>query len=416
MRLACLHFVLLILVSATAQAGDWPQFLGPNGNGLSDEEQAPTQWGPDENIRWKFPLPQGGDSSPIVSGGCVFITCAQDRDGKQRSLYCLDRKTGKQLWVKTIDFGVKMPTHNGNPYCGSTPASDGKRVVTFEGSAGLHCYDFEGKELWNRDLGEVRHQWGYASSPVIRGNRVYLNRGPGDATAMMCFDLENGETLWKTDEVLNGKKLSGTWSTPIFANVGGKEQLVVVMPTRVLGYDPENGTILWFCEGIEHSRGRLAYSSAMVSSNGLCVAIGGYRGPGLAVQIDGRGDLTPQRLWREENQPQSIGTGVFIDGYLYRPNDGRPGSVQCLNPKTGEVVWTSDARGGTWGSIVQAGGRLYLTDKRGATLVFKPNPEKFDLISTNQLGEPSNSTPAFSDGEAFIRTYGGVYCIAEKSE
>lgn len=149
-------------------------------------------------------------------------------------------------------------------------------------------------------------------------------------------------------------------------------------------------------------------------ANGLCVVIGGYSGPGIGFKIGGRGNITEKnRLWRNEKQPQSIGTGVVVGKHLYRPNAG-PGTIECLELATGKVVWTARAPGGNhWGSVVRVGSNLYVTGQNGTTAVFKPNPKKYEEVSANALGESSNSTPAISDGQIFLRTSGHVWCIAE---
>lgn len=109
-------------------AADWPQFRGPNGDGISLEDSAPLTWSKTENVKWRAPLPGPGNSSPIVSQGKVFLTCAED-EGKTRSLYCFDRATGKELWVRSVDFAKVMPTHKTNPYEASSPVANGKVVV-----------------------------------------------------------------------------------------------------------------------------------------------------------------------------------------------------------------------------------------------------------------------------------------------
>jgi hypothetical protein len=126
--------VALLVGAGTISADDWPAFRGPAGNGTTPEKSAPTTWAPDKNIKWKTALPHRANGSPIVSNGRVFIAGPEDAEGKKRSLYCFDRKDGKQLWVKTIDFGKAMPTHDTNPHSSSTPAADGKKVVVWHGS------------------------------------------------------------------------------------------------------------------------------------------------------------------------------------------------------------------------------------------------------------------------------------------
>ena len=186
-------------VRASAQPNDWPSFRGAKGDGHSPAVNLPLNWGPEKNVKWRVALPEPGDSSPIVSGDRVFVTCAES-EGHRRSLYCFDRKTGQQHWVRTVEYDKVMPTHKTNPYCASTPLAVGERVIVWHGSAGLFCYDRQGREEWSRDLGEFRHMWGYASSPVVYQDRVILNGGPGKRTFVTAIDLESGKTLQADSE------------------------------------------------------------------------------------------------------------------------------------------------------------------------------------------------------------------------
>jgi len=314
-----------------------------------------------------------------------------------------------------------MPTHQTNPYCAPTPVTDGQRVVVWHGSAGLFCYDMEGKELWRRDLGEFRHEWGYAASPIIYRDRVIQNCAPGDHAFVAAFDLSTGRDLWRVDEPTDGDgrkradgAYMGAWSTPVVIQLDGQDQIVCSLPTRVVSYAPADGEILWTCDGLRSDKGDLAYSSPVIG-DGICVAIGGYSGAGMAIKLGGRGNITEtNRLWRKPRNPQSIGSGVILDGYLYVPDAG-PSTIRCLEAATGKELWADRASGANhWGSIIFTDGRLYVTNQAGATVVFKPNHEKFELLAKNELDEPSNSTPAISDGQIFIRTFEHLYCIDEQ--
>ena len=413
---ACL--VLLLTLPILSNAADWPQFRGPNGNGISDEESAPVNWSRDQNVKWRTALPGPGNSSPIVSNGRVFVTCSEN-EGRKRSLYALDRKTGEEVWVRTVEFDEAMPTHKTNPHGASTPVANGEVVVVWHGSAGLYCYDFSGKELWKRDLGEFRHMWGYAASPVIFGGKVIMNCGPGKRVFVTAIDLESGKTLWETDEPISGdgqrnerKQYVGSWSTPVITKIDGKDQIVCSLNTRVNGYDPETGELLWFCQGLKGKKGELAYSSPHICGD-ICVAIGGFGGPSIGFKLGGKGDVTEMRLWRKEPNPQSIGSGVYVGEHLYIP-DAAQGTTRCIDPKTGKNLWRERMTGPNhWGSIVIAAGRAYVTNQQGETIVFAPKPDGFEKLASNRLGEPSNSTPAISDGEIFLRTFRGVYCISD---
>ena len=416
--------LLLILVLAglvlPVRAADWPGYRGANGDGIAEEAEAPLEWGREKNVKWRAELPGPGNSSPIVAGGKVFITCAEDVEGKKRSLYCFDRETGKELWLRSVKHGEVMPTHKTNPYAASSAASNGKVVLVWHGSAGLNCYDVGGEELWSKDLGEFRHIWGYAGSPVIHGNVAYLNCGPGKRVFLTAIDLATGKTLWETDEEVYGngernaeKHYTGSWSTPVVVEIDGEEQVVCAMMTRVNGYDPKTGEIIWTCDGLKGGKGELSYSSPMIADD-VCVQIGGFGGPSIGFELGGKGNITDkQRWWRTEKNPQSIGSGVFVDRYLYVP-DAAQGTIRCLDPKTGKENWRERAEGPNhWGSVVMAAGRLYVTNQSGDTVVFAPNPKKLEVLAVNKMGEESNSTPAISEGEIFLRTFDALYCISE---
>ena len=349
-----LTFALLTLSSALALAADWPAFRGPLGNGISEETKAPLEWDKTKNVNWTAKLPQASNGSPIVSGGFVFVTAPEDAKGTQRNLYCFDRKTGAKAWSKTVTFEKEDPTHGTNPHGGSTPAADGKRVVVWHGSAGLHCYDFEGNELWKQDLGEFRHMWGYGTSPVIHEDRVILHTGPGKRIFVAAFALADGKELWKVEESVSGdgdyrnpdgafaKAYMGSWSTPLITKLEGKVQAICPLPTRVASFNVADGKELWSCDGLRARQGDLAYSSPVLAGD-VCVMTGGFGGPSFAFKVGGAGNITEsQRLWHKEANPQSIGSGVVVDGHFYRPNADGIG-LECIEPQTGKALCAQNA-------------------------------------------------------------------------
>lgn len=407
-RSLCLVALVVLSSLQISLAADWPAFRGPHGNGWSDEKNVPLEWSKDKNVKWKVALPGEGNGSPIVVGDRVFVSCAQDQ-GKKNGLYCFDRASGSERWSQVVNFDRVMETHKTNPHCAPTPVSDGKRVIVWHGTAGLYCYDMDGKELWKRDdLGEFVHVWGYASSPIIYKNRVIQNCGPGSKPFMGAFDLETGKDIWRSEEQhTNNKGWRGSWTTPIVVNLEGQDQIVCYQESRVVSYQPDTGEILWFCNA-ENRKGDLAYSSVMIS-DGLAMAQGGFSGGGMAFKLGGAGDISANRIWHKPSNPQSIGTGVILDGYLYIPDAG-PTTIRCIEMATGTVKWQERA-GNFWGSIVLADGRAYVTDQNGTTTVFKPNPDKLEILAQNPLNEHCNATPAISDGQVFIRTYNHLWCI-----
>ncbi|MCA9080260.1 MAG: PQQ-binding-like beta-propeller repeat protein [Planctomycetaceae bacterium] len=416
----CLPAVLLLVSTfGSVHADDWLRFRGPNGQGVVEGEY-PLTWTRQQNVKWRAELPAPGNSSPIVVAGQVFITQATDQ-GRQRHLMCFDRSGGTELWRRTIDFGKVEETHKTNPYCSASPVSDGERVVCWHGSAGTHCYDLAGELQWSRDLGTFHHIWGEASSPIIHGDNVYQICGPGERTFVIALNKRTGETIWESPMEPDGSvsdkgRYVGTWATPVVVTVDGQQQLLCALHKRVVAYDLTSGQELWSTAGVSSQRGDLVYTSPLVTKT-EAVVFGGYGGPMFAFRLGGSGDVTEaNRMWHIEKQwhPQRIGSGVILGDKIIMANADDPGSVQCFVLATGETLWEERRTGAGphWGSIIHNGDKLYVQGQKGAIQVLSANPEKFELLAENDLGETSNSTPAFSDGEIFIRTHEALYCVS----
>ena len=153
--------VILMNLAASAFAENWPAWRGPTANGESRETGLPVTWSPEENVRWKVALPGPGNSTPIIWDDRIYLTQATQR-GAQRALQCRDRTDGHLIWEAVVEYSEPEPTHATNPYCSASPVTDGELIVVSHGSAGLFCYNRDGKELWRRDLGPCHHIWGNA--------------------------------------------------------------------------------------------------------------------------------------------------------------------------------------------------------------------------------------------------------------
>lgn len=405
--------LIVLCFAVVALAANWPAWRGPDGQGRCSEKDLPLKWSTTENVRWKVPLPDAGNSTPIVWNDRIFLTQATEK-GNRRFVMCLSRADGKLLWQKETPHKEREITHQTNPYCSASPVTDGERVIASLGSAGMVCYDFSGTELWRHELGKLEHIWGNASSPVLYGDLVILWCGPGERQFLLALDKKTGQKVWQTDEPggksgIANKEWLGSWSTPIIAKVGGQDQLILSVPFKLKGFDPKTGKELWSCSGLT----RLAYTSPLYG-DGIAVAMSGYLGSALAVKLGGTGDITKDRLWlHDKKNPQRIGSGVIVGSHVYILNE--IGLPQCLDLKTGKDVWQVEQRPGgkSWGSMVAAGDRLYVTNQNGDTLVFRASP-KYELLATNKLDEHTNASLAVSDGELFIRTYKHLWCISAK--
>jgi outer membrane protein assembly factor BamB len=411
-----LVFALVLTLASTGSVfgGDWPAWRGPRGTGVADEKNVPLKWSQESNIAWKAELPGEGNSTPIVWGDKVFVSCASDK-GRLRSLLCFSKQTGEQLWAKSVHYPKAELTHDTNPFCSSSPVTDGERVIVWHGSAGIYCYDLDGREQWKKDLGQFEHIWGNASSPVIYKDLVILNAGPGLRTFLLAMKKDTGEEVWRRDvEDATSQKVDefrGSWSTPVLYQEKGRDLMALSMPKHLIAFDPLTGETVWQSTGLS----LLAYTSPLVSDEAI-IAMSGYHGPAIAVRPGGMGDVTEtHRLWQQENKnPQRVGSGVLVDGHVYIFNED--GIAWCLSAVTGERKWEKRLGGRSWSSMSCVDGRIYAMNMDGTTFVLEVNPNACKVLAENHLDEMVRSSHAFSDGRIFIRTYRHLWCIAESKE
>ena len=412
------HLIAAALIATSSlPAANWPAWRGPTRDGITEETNLPVEWSTTKNVKWKVALPDRGNSTPVAWGDRLFLTQAVAKENR-RELMCLNKKTGSVLWTKGIVCTDAEPSHQTNPYCSASPATDGERVVVSFGSA-VYCYDLSGNEQWHRDdLGKQKHIWGNASSPVLAGDLVFFNFGPGDPTVLYCFDKKTGKTLWQHKEPGGnsgeggGKNWLGAWSDPLPRKIGTRAELIVTYPGRVCAFDPVNGREIWTCSGLTP----LVYNSPL-ESDGVVVAMCGYGGAAVAVRADGMGDVTStKQLWRVPKVSQRIGGGVLYQGHHFILAD--PGTAECRSLKDGSLVWSERCKGPgptgqNWSSLVRSGDKLYAVNQGGDAFVFKANPAKFELLATNSLGEKVIGSIAVSDGLLFIRGYEHLWCIGQ---
>jgi outer membrane protein assembly factor BamB len=425
------------LTAGTALAGPWPAWRGPEGNGVCREQHLPLRWGTNENVRWRVPLPERGHSTPVVWGRRVFVTQALLKDNR-RTLMCFDRRDGRLLWQAGTIWAEKDAGGSANPPCSPSPVTDGRRVLAWFGSAGLFCFDFDGRELWRRDLGRQSHGWGYASSPVLHRDLCFLNFGPGQRSFVIALDKRTGQTLWQHDvppvaadakwEDFGGDlkdwqrlgrptlpEVTGSCATPLVVRAAGREEVVVPLPFRLLAFAARTGEVLWSCDGLNTG----AYSSAFSGDGLVAVAGSGLRNAALVVRPGGGGDVTAtRRLWHTQppGSKTCLGSGVIHRGHIYQVS--MMGLAHCLELETGRTVWDErltgpGAKNSCWSSPVLAGERLYVPNQNGDVFVLRAAP-KFECLATNSIGgEPMNASLAISDGNILLRTDRALWCIGE---
>jgi outer membrane protein assembly factor BamB len=406
-----------LLLAVAAGGADWPGFRGPGGLGVSEDRGLPTRWGPKENILWKKELPGPGASSPITSGGRVFVTCFSgygtgpggDMGKLRRHLLCLDAKTGELLWQR--DVAARLPDTRSNRYtaehgyASSTPVSDGERVFVFFGRTGVLAFDFEGRQVWHTSVGTALNGWGSGSSLVLHEGLVLVNASV-ESNALVALDKRSGKEVWRV------KGVSDSWSTPVVAAVpGGGHEVILNTPGMVMAFHPGTGEKLWESEGVEGS----SATSTPVARDGVVYLMGsGTEGrTTLAIRMGGRGDVTKTHLLWKQKVGVGVCSPVLYGEHLYWVS----GEVCCLRADTGRIVFRErlyEARQ-EYASAVAADGKLFAFTRGNGAFVLGA-AGKFERLAHNDLGDasPFHGSPAVSDGRLLVRSDKYLYCIGTR--
>jgi outer membrane protein assembly factor BamB len=426
--IALRHMVLLIglcwCAVAALSAENWPQWRGPSLNGLSAEKNLPVRWSKTENITWKLPLPAWSGSTPIVWGDRIFLSVADDlrhREGENLFLWSIDRTKGTVLWKRALGGGNHQERKQN--MSSPSPVTDGKRVWVMTGTGILKAFDFDGKELWNRDIqkdyGRFGLNWGYGSSPLLVGDALYVQVLHGmrtdDPSYVLRIDAATGKTLWRVERPTRARFESpDAYTTPALLKYGTASEVVVTGGDAVTGHDPATGKELWRANSLNPDNDGSYRIVASPVVHGDLIIVPSRERPLLVLKAGGRGDVSRSHLLWSFNYGPDVPTPVTDGTYLYVINDR--GIMWCLDLKTGkEVYGRQRLRSATYsGSPVLADGKIYVTNEDGVTVVVKAGPT-FQVLAENDFDDYTLSSPAVSEGQIFIRTATHLYCIGKRT-
>jgi outer membrane protein assembly factor BamB len=417
-RLVCTVSASVVAVAAVS-AENWPQWRGPQLNGVSAEKGLPTKWTPEENIAWKLAMPSRTGATPIIWNNHVFLNVAlQEKEG-DLELWAVDRGKGTVMWKKPLSGGNTMMRKQN--MSSPSPVTDGTTVWVMTGTGILKAFDFKGEELWLRDIqkdyGAFGLNWGYASSPLLHQGSLYVQVLHGmktdDPSYILKIDGKSGKTIWRVERPTNAIRESpDSYTTPALLRHGSQTEIVITGGDVVTGHDPETGKELWRMNGLnpENIPSYRIIASPLVAG-GLIIAPTRVK-PMLAIKPGGSGDITEShKVWSFDRGPD-VPTPVSDGKLLYIVGDS--GVVYALDVKTGEPVYGPERlKPGTYSaSPVLADGKIYVTSEDGVTSVFAAGP-KFELIAENAMNEYTLSSVAVSGGQIFLRTAGHLYAIGK---
>ena len=461
-----LHVSLALVLANALDAQDWPHWRGPNYNGAAKAHDLVSEFAVDKNVRWVAKMPGPGASTPIVVGDRIFLTSVDT--ARERLVAMSVRRTdGKVLWSKDAGSGYK-PTEQGTriargqrtraTYACPSATTDGERVVFFFGNGDLVAYDYDGEELWRRniqeDYGNFAFNWTFSASPTLVDGVIYLpvlqrnepirrgrpggRRGRGQKPAedakeavqaidsfILAMDPKSGETIYKHVRPSPAKveSLESYTSMVPYVGEGGRKEMLLGGGDVVTGHDPKTGKELWrwgtWNEGHRERFWRLVPS--VVIGDGVALVCAPKRAPVYAVKLDGSGELESDALvWQSQGRPNPVSSDVptpaFAEGHFYVLSDVQS-ALSKVRAKDGEVVWTTPlSKDHLWrASPTVADGRVWCMNHNGVVAVVAMADGKI-LHQVSMAGEDDDlirSSVVVAHNSVLIRTNDSLFCVGK---
>jgi outer membrane protein assembly factor BamB len=420
MRLRTATFLALFFAPASVcRADDWPQWRGPNRDGVWRETGIIEKFDkPQLDIQWRAEIGPGY-SGPTVADGRVYVTDRQTEPKQVERVLCFSAADGQPLWSHTYDCPYEGISYTAGPRAAVT--IDEGRAYSLGTMDNLFCFDAAtGDVLWQKDLRKLYSAkipgWGIAAAPLIDGNRLILNVG-GEHSCVVALDKKTGNEIWTALDD------PAQYSSPVIIRQDGQQVLVIWTGAAVVGLDPPTGAEFWR-EELKPSRMPIGIATPIYDGRRLFVSSFYDGSLMLRLKTDQAGRPAAERLWRkvgpDEQKSESlhcmIGTPIFQGNYIFGVDSF--GQLRCLDADTGERIWESQRAvpKARWAAIhmVQLQNRLVMFNERGELLLGRVSPEGFEEFSRVKLIEPTSdqlnqrdgvcwSHPAFANRHVYAR-------------
>ena len=405
----------LLLIASNARADDWPQWRGPNRDGVSKETGLLKKWpqgGP--KLLWQASDLAGGYSAPAVVGERVYLLSSQGE--ADEFVQARNVSDGKIAW--SVRIGKVGPNTRAMNYPGSrsTPTVVGDVLYALGSDGDLACMETAtGKLRWKKhlasDFGGKMGQWAYSESPLVDGDAVVATPGGPQAT-MVALKRDSGDVIWKS-AVPGGD--DAAYSSVVVAEAGGVKQYVTFLGKGLVGVDARTGKFLWRYD--QTAQGSPANIPTPVAKDGYVYSATGRGGGGLVKINAGPNGATAEPVYFDKKLPTAIGGAVLADNRLY----GTGSVLICADFTTGKVNWTDRSVGAA--SLLFADGMLFLHGENGEVALVAASPEGYtELGRFTPPGSPQRgkgkawSYPAIANGRLYIRDLGMLWCYDVKGQ
>lgn len=428
MRRTASLVILGIIGSLQLDAGDWPNWRGPHGNGVADGTGYPANWS-ESDVQWKIDLKGIGASTPAVFDNQIFVTTTHQRKNLI-SCYGMD---GTELW--SVELGESIDGKQGKDGTGANPSPvvDGERVFVYFKSGDFACFSLAGKLQWQLNVferfAEVTSKtlwWDLGTSPVLTKDAVVITMMHTGPSYLAAFNRADGTVLWKHDRVTDApEEAAQSYTTPIVTtNPDGKEVIIVTGADYVTCHDvAANGAELWRVGSLNPEANKYFRSiSSSVTGEGIVIAPYARGGTLTAIKMGGAGDVTKSHvMWTNADTSADVPTPVVANGRVFVLRDVKTdrGTIDCLDLQTGKTIWSGQLpqhRMTFRASPILADGKLYVTRQDGTVFVVDAAANEFKVLAENQVAEEHTiATPVFVEGKILLRTEGHLYLIGPKA-
>jgi outer membrane protein assembly factor BamB len=403
---------------AAGHAENWPQWRGPNNDGISGETNLPAEWNATQNIVWKLALPGMGGATPAIWGDRIFLT---SEDGDDIVLLCVSTQ-GKELWKRKLATGKARFRRDEANQASPSPCTDGKHVFAFTGTGDFACFDFDGREIWKFNAqeryGKFQIQHGMHVTPLLHSDRLYHSLLHSGGWWVVAIDKATGKDVWKVKRQSDARaECEHSYASPCLWHNDKDAYLIVHGCDYTTAHSLADGSEIWRLGDLNPKNAynfTLRFVTTPVAVADLIVVPTAKNGPVIGVNPQAKGMITAGssfEQWRKPLITPDVPSPLVHDGLVYLCRE--MGMLVCMDAKTGKEFYQERLHAARYrASPVYADGKVFCTSRDGWFSVVKAGP-KYELLAANRLPDQFAASPAISGGRIYLRGFEGLYAIAQ---